>query len=38
MDYPAGSFVPAVRWTIADGGTGKGQGGVIVREQLGRLT
>ena len=38
MDYPAASFVRAVKLTTAGGGTGNGQGDRIVREQLGRLT
>lgn len=38
MDYPAVSFVPVVKWNTADRGTGNGQGGLIVREQLGRFT
>ena len=38
MDYPAASFVRAVTLPPAGGGTGNGQGDLIVREQLGRLT
>ena len=38
MDYPAGSFSTVVKWATAGGGTGNGQGDLIVWEQLGRFT
>ncbi len=38
MDYPTGSFAVAVKWMATGEGTGNGQGDLIVREQLGRLT
>ena len=38
MGYPTGSFAVAVKWMTVAEGTGNGQGDLIVREQLGRLT